>query len=80
VAVTGIAGPGGETPAKPVGLVHYGVDVGGEVRLERRDWPGDRRAIKIRAALSALLLLLRTLEGSTSAAERAVAAGGTVRR
>ncbi len=80
VAVTGIAGPGGGTPAKPVGLVHYGVDVGGEVQLERRDWPGDRRAIKVRAAQSALLLLLRALEGSTSGAERTVAAGGTALR
>jgi PncC family amidohydrolase len=62
LAVTGIAGPGGGTPEKPVGLVHLGVDVEGVVRLERREGPGPRRAIKLRAAKAALLLLLRTLE------------------
>ncbi len=62
LAVTGIAGPGGGTPAKPVGLVHVGVDVDGAVRLERREWPGTRREVKLRAAKAVLLLLLRTLE------------------
>ncbi|HEY7531039.1 MAG TPA: CinA family protein, partial [Gemmatimonadota bacterium] len=62
VAVTGIAGPGGGTAAKPVGLVHLGVDVEGDVRLEVRRWPGTRREIKARAARTALLLLLRAVE------------------
>ncbi len=71
LAVTGIAGPGGGSEAKPVGLVHYGVDVGGEIRLERRQWPGTRREIKLRAAKSALLLLLRILQGDPAASEAA---------
>jgi nicotinamide-nucleotide amidase len=76
VAVTGIAGPGGGTPTKPVGLVHLGVDVEGEVRLERREWPGTRRDVKLRAAKASLLLLLRTLEAVPSPATRG-ASGGT---
>ncbi|MBA2565208.1 MAG: competence/damage-inducible protein A [Gemmatimonadetes bacterium] len=62
LAVTGIAGPGGATATKPVGLVHFGVDVAGAVRLERATWPGTRRGIKQRAAKAALLLLLRAVE------------------
>ena len=62
IAVTGIAGPGGGTPSKPVGLIHVGVDVDGAVRLEERRWPGTRREVKARAARAALLLLLRAVE------------------
>jgi nicotinamide-nucleotide amidase len=68
LAVTGIAGPGGGSEAKPVGLVHYGVDVEGDLRLERRQFPGTRREIKQRAAKAALLLLLRSVERLESAA------------
>ncbi|EWY42272.1 competence damage-inducible protein A [Skermanella stibiiresistens SB22] len=55
VAITGIAGPGGETPGKPVGLVHFGVARrDGGVRLERRVFPGDRSAVRRAAVLFAL--------------------------
>jgi nicotinamide-nucleotide amidase len=60
VAVTGIAGPGGGTPEKPVGLV-YGHAEGpeGDEALELR-LPGDRDAVRGRATAAALHLV-RTL-------------------
>jgi len=64
VAVTGVAGPDGGTPEKPVGLVFLhvagpGLDAG--LRLEL---PGDRRAIQTRSAASVLHLLRRLLAQS----------------
>ena len=56
VAVTGIAGPGGGTEAKPVGLVFLaGLRAGGEPRVERHLFSGDRTAVRlasVRAAFS----------------------------
>jgi len=58
VAVTGIAGPGGETPGKPVGLVYFGIARrGGVVRHERHIFPGDRSAVRLAAVRAALALL-----------------------
>ncbi|MCU0484234.1 MAG: nicotinamide-nucleotide amidohydrolase family protein [Chloroflexi bacterium] len=57
VAVTGIAGPGGATPAKPVGLVYLAVAGPDGTRVERRDLPGRRRANKAASAAAALELL-----------------------
>ncbi len=64
VSVTGVAGPGGGTPEKPVGLVHLhaaapDADESMELRL-----PGDRAAVRRRAAASALHLLRRVLAQS----------------
>ncbi len=60
VSVTGVAGPGGGTPEKPVGLVYLHAE-GPEGSLARRlDLPGDREAIRSRAAVAALHLA-RTL-------------------
>jgi competence/damage-inducible protein CinA-like protein len=60
VAVTGIAGPGGGTPEKPVGLVYLHAE-GPEGSLARRlDLPGDREAIRARTTVAALHLV-RTL-------------------
>ena len=61
VAVTGIAGPGGGTPTKPVGLVYFAVDLGGEVTVERKVLPGDRAEIKKGAAEHALNMLIERL-------------------
>jgi nicotinamide-nucleotide amidase len=59
VSVTGIAGPGGATPQKPVGLVYLGVARrDGAARAERRIFSGDRNAVR-RAALVEALGLLR---------------------
>lgn len=58
VAVTGIAGPGGATPAKPVGLVHFAASAQNRpTRHERRVFPGDRRQVRLAAASFALGLL-----------------------
>jgi len=59
VSITGIAGPGGGTAEKPVGLVHFGLATADGVRhLERRFPEGDRQAIRLAAAEQALRLLL----------------------
>jgi nicotinamide-nucleotide amidase len=55
LAVTGIAGPGGATPAKPVGLVYFGLARRGRpAESERRVFSGDRAAIRAAATLRAL--------------------------
>jgi nicotinamide-nucleotide amidase len=57
LAVTGIAGPGGATPNKPVGLVHVAVARRGAPTLHVREvFPGDRAAIR-RASVDAALSL-----------------------
>jgi nicotinamide-nucleotide amidase len=62
LSVTGIAGPGGGTAAKPVGLVYVGLDAG-EAGRETREFRfhGDRSTIKIRSSQGALDLLRRWL-------------------
>ncbi|TXM97962.1 CinA family protein, partial [Methylobacterium sp. WL122] len=58
VAITGIAGPGGGSAAKPVGLVHFGLATrGGVHHLERRYGDLGRAEIRRRAVLDALDLL-----------------------
>ena len=62
VAVTGVAGPGGGTPDKPVGTVWFGWSVGGQIRSERRQFDGDRaevRAATVQHALQTLVLMLQ---------------------
>jgi len=61
LSVTGIAGPEGGTPDKPVGTVFVGVAVNGQVEARRLAFPGDRRAVKVHAAVAALDLLRRRL-------------------
>ena len=58
VSVTGIAGPGGATPEKPVGLVYtYAVGPGGAERAGELNFPGDRATIRTRATVAALHLV-----------------------
>ena len=57
LAVTGIAGPGGGTPEKPVGLVYLALAGPEGIRGERHFFPGDREGIKQRASQAALRLL-----------------------
>ncbi len=60
LAVTGIAGPGGGTPQKPVGLVWIAVS-GPETRAHCFRFPGDREAIRQLTSAAALDLLRRTI-------------------
>jgi nicotinamide-nucleotide amidase len=57
VAVTGVAGPGGGTPEKPVGLVYLHADAGWASEGRRMQWPGSRSAVRARATAAALHLL-----------------------
>ncbi len=67
LSVTGIAGPGGGTPTKPIGLVYLGrADAAGTVTEELR-LRGDRLMIKERAAQLALYLLYRGLKARQAA-------------
>lgn len=63
IAVTGIAGPSGGTPEKPVGTVWLAASVDGDTRAVRRVFPGERDEIRRRSAQAALDLLRRRLEG-----------------
>lgn len=59
VAITGIAGPGGGSAEKPVGLVWFGLAVrDGGVITRRCQFDGDRTAIRTHAAETAMTLLL----------------------
>jgi competence/damage-inducible protein CinA-like protein len=63
IAVTGIAGPGGGTPEKPVGLVYVAAGVQGVVEARRLLFPGSRGEVRARAAQAGLFLLFRRLGG-----------------
>ncbi len=63
VSVTGIAGPGGGTASKPVGLVYIGLAApDGVLVVKRHVFEGDRITIKSASAEAALALVLETLE------------------
>jgi nicotinamide-nucleotide amidase len=58
VSVTGVAGPGGGTAQKPVGLVWFGLARrGAATRTLQRLFPGDRAAVRRAAVAQALALL-----------------------
>lgn len=61
VSVTGIAGPGGGSFEKPVGLVWFGLAGKDVLHTERHLFPGDRTAIREAAAGVALQLLEKAL-------------------
>jgi nicotinamide-nucleotide amidase len=64
VSVTGVAGPDGGTPEKPVGLVYlHAAGPMGEKAL-RLDLPGDRETIRTRATVAALHLVRRLVTES----------------
>jgi competence/damage-inducible protein CinA-like protein len=64
VAVTGVAGPAGGTPDKPVGRVYLHA-VGPDAAIARMlDLPGEREQVRVRATVTALHLLRALLTGS----------------
>lgn len=58
-AITGIAGPGGGTPEKPVGLVFCAVETPDDCEVRRLTYPGSREEIRWRSVLATLGMLLR---------------------
>jgi nicotinamide-nucleotide amidase len=64
IAVTGIAGPGGGSEEKPVGLVHLHVASPDAERGADFVFPGDRGSIRRRATVTALHLARRLLSRS----------------
>ena len=64
VSVTGLAGPGGGTAEKPVGLVWLGcARRGGETVAARHVFPGDRASVRHAAVAEALAMLAARLDG-----------------
>ena len=62
LAVSGIAGPDGGTPEKPVGLVWIGLSAPGMEQAWHYLWPGDRLQVKEQTAQQALQLLVDYLK------------------
>lgn len=65
VAVTGIAGPSGGSPEKPVGLVYIGVALKDKKpQAFKHNFPGDRAAVRQQTVNAALTHILDLIEGS----------------
>lgn len=62
LSITGVAGPTGGTPQKPVGMVCFGWAMGAEVRTETRRFDGDREAVRRQSVIHALQGLLALIE------------------
>ncbi len=54
VSITGVAGPGGGSRAKPVGMVCFGWAKRGTLRSETRRFKGDRRSVRRQSVIHAL--------------------------
>jgi competence/damage-inducible protein CinA-like protein len=62
IGITGVAGPSGGTPEKPVGTVWLAVDIGGAATALKGRFIGDREEIRFRATQSALDMVRRALQ------------------
>jgi len=64
VSITGVAGPAGGTPEKPVGTVCFAWARAGDVRSETRRFAGDRESIRRQSVILALEGVMRVLDGA----------------
>ena len=62
LGITGIAGPGGATPGKKVGLTYVAVDSDEHSAVKKYDWPHDRDGNRLASVGAALDLLERAIE------------------
>jgi PncC family amidohydrolase len=62
LAVTGIAGPGGGTPEKPVGLVFIALSGPEQLKVQEHRFSGSRLEIKKRTAQAALKIIIEHIE------------------
>lgn len=61
LSTTGVAGPGGGTNEKPVGLVYVGLYINGNVQVKKLELPGNRDMIRRRTTITALDWVRREL-------------------
>lgn len=61
LAITGIAGPGGGSEGKPVGLVYTALAVNNDISIEEHHFSGKRETIKLKASQTALDMVRRYL-------------------
>ncbi len=61
MATSGVAGPGGGSPEKPVGTVWIAVELRGKTLARKKRFPGDRDAVREQAAREAMRMLLEVL-------------------
>jgi nicotinamide mononucleotide (NMN) deamidase PncC len=63
VGITGIAGPDGGSPEKPVGLVFLALDGAAGTRVRKAHFPGGRERVRYQASQAALEMMRRGLLG-----------------
>jgi len=66
ISVSGIAGPDGGTPEKPVGFVYFGFQVGNKFWSLPQIFNGNRDSIRFKAAEFAILELIKEFQGRNS--------------
>jgi PncC family amidohydrolase len=67
LAITGIAGPGGATPDKPLGLVFVALCGAAGDRVRKLELPGDRDRVRRQSCVIALEMLRRGILGLSAA-------------
>lgn len=70
IATTGIAGPGGGSPEKPVGLVHVALSATDKTICKKFSFDGSRREIKMKSAEAALKVAVNYLLRASKANEK----------
>jgi len=66
ISISGVAGPGGGTKLKPVGLVYVGIAAGKIVRTFRYRFEGNRQAVRRQATVAALKRMIEAVKKNSS--------------